>query len=203
MITLDKILEFEPQARPELARAIVAPLNDAMAAADINTPLRVAHFMAQVAWESAHFSRLEEDLNYRAETIARAVPRLADRAQELAHNPEKFANARYGPRADLWNHGEASGDGWRFRGRGLIQLTGRRNYTRFSKAGMDLIANPELAAVPENAAVLAVDFWKAAQCNQFADADNVEGVTRHINGSAMDGLDARRALTARAKVVFV
>lgn len=195
MITLSQILALEPAADPAIARGIVAPLNAAMPHGGITTHLRIVHFMAQVDWESAHFRRLLENLNYSADRIAVIWPRLASRAQELAHNPERLANAAYGGR--LGNGPEASGDGWRFAGKGLIQLTGRGNYRRF---GME--ASPDLVAQPEGASATAVAFWNAARCNAHADADDVVAVTRAINGPAMDGLEARAAITARAKVVF-
>jgi len=195
MISLAQILALEPGADQAIARSIVAPLNAAMPHGGITTHLRVAHFVAQIDWESMHFHRLVENLNYSAERIGQVWPRLAPRAQELAHNPEKLANAAYGGR--LGNGPEASGDGWKFAGKGLIQLTGRDNYRRY---GME--STPDLVAQPEGAAMTAVAFWNAAGCNAWADADNVAGVTKAINGPAMDGLEARAAITARAKVVF-
>lgn len=193
-ITFEQIVALEPNCDRTLASSVVQPLNDRMVGAGISTPLRVAHFMAQIAWESAHFHRMVESLNYSAERIGEVWERLKPRQNELAHRPEALANAAYGGR--LGNGPEASGDGWRFRGRGLIQLTGRANYARF---GFD--SAPDDVALPHGAAGAAVDFWSHANCNALADADNVEGVTKAINGGH-EGLEGRRTLTTKAKGIF-
>jgi putative chitinase len=128
-------------------------------------------------------------------------PRLAPRAQELAHNPVKLANAAYANR--LGNGSEDSGDGYRWSGRGLIQLTGKDNYRRLTQiSGIDLLTDPDRAALPKEACQIAVAFWKHAGCDAPADADDVEGVTARINGSACEGLAQRKALTERAKAIF-
>jgi putative chitinase len=202
MITPERIRALAPACKPALVRAVGPHLEAFAPTYDVTTPLRVAHLMAQLAYESASFTRLEENLNYTSgRRIALVWPRLRSRAQELAGRPEALANAAYAGK--LGNGDEASGDGWRFRGRGLIQLTGRDNYRRFGKAALvDLVAEPDLAADPEVAVLLALAFWRLRLCNEAADCDNSCAVTLRIN-SAMEGLAERRALTTRAKEIFV
>jgi putative chitinase len=166
----------------------------------VTTPLRVAHLMAQLCYESDGFQRIIENLNYSAERIAAVWPRLAPRAAALAHNPQALANAAYG--SILGNGDEASGDGFRFRGRGLIELTGRDNYrARGVALGIDLVGGPDQAADPEIASRIALSFWQSHGCNEAADSDDVTAVTHRINPALM-GLNAREALTARAKTIF-
>jgi putative chitinase len=110
---------------------------------------------------------------------------------EYARNPQKIANKAYCDR--MGNGPEDSGDGWKYRGKGLIQLTGKDNYTRFSDAtGVDAVENPELLAEPEMAALSAGWFWSTNGLNALADAKDVPGMTRRINGG-LHGLDDRQA----------
>jgi putative chitinase len=185
---------------------IVGPVADALEARaaefGVETPWRIAHFIAQICHESAGFTKLVEDLNYSASRIAEVWPRLKARAAELAHKPEALANAAYGNR--MGNGPEESGDGHRYSGRGLIQITGRDNYRdRAVSLRMNLIGEPQLCAEPGTAALVALSFWRARGCNQAADTDSVEAVTRLINGPALQDIERRRELTQRAKVIFV
>lgn len=176
--------------------AIAPALAARMAPAGIDTPLRQAHFLAQCAYESGYFARLDENLDYGAARIAQVWPRLAARTEALAHNPEALGNAAY---AGLNGNGnEASGDGFRFRGRGLLQLTGRFNYSWIGgRAGIDLIADPHIAAMPDGAVKCAIAFWLARGINQVADADDIAKVTRLVNGGGL-GLADRAILKHRA-----
>lgn len=200
MITAARIKALSPNA-DTIILSLAAPSFEANRLNfGVSTPLRVAHLMAQLAHESMGFSRLTENLNYSAGRIRVIWPRLADRATELARNPEKLANAAYANK--IGNGKEETGDGWRFRGRGFIQLTGRHNYrTRGQDIGLDLIMDPDLAVRPDIAARLALSFWKANGLNTLADADDVEAVTRRINGGT-HGLEERERLTAKAKGIF-
>ena len=166
---------------------------------DINTPLRVAHFVAQCAHESGSFNFIEENLNYRAAslmaTFKKYFPTL-ELAQQYERKPEKIANRVYANR--MGNGDEASGDGWRYRGRGLIQLTGKDNYTFF--AGSLGIPVEEAAAYMstfEGAAQSACFFWEQNKLNRFADANDVRGLTRAINGGFI-GLEDRIKHTQHA-----
>lgn len=174
----------------------------------IDNPWRRAHFLAQLAHESGGFSRLTENLNYSADRIrqlglaARPGTRwrsLVPRADALARRPEDFAEAVYGGR--LGNAPEGCGDGWRFRGRGYIQLTGRANYTDFSRRvfGDDrLVHDPDMAALPAVAMMVAGEYWQAKGLNALADADDIEGITRRINGG-LNGLADRKRWLATFK----
>jgi putative chitinase len=196
-----RIARLCPRVKPEIAAQLAAALTTHAAAYDLTTLLRQAHFMGQMAHETGGFTRFEENLNYSAERIPQVFKSLASRAAELAHKPEALGNAAYANR--LGNGNEASGDGWRFHGRGLVQITGRANYADMGKRiGVDLIAAPENAAAMADAVLVALAFWKDRGCNAKADQDDCKGVTRIINGPALAGLDDRQALTQRAKTIF-
>lgn len=202
MITVSRIKALCPRADPAIVEGTVPIFDGLDNAYDVVSTLRVSHFIAQLAHESAGFSVLVENLNYSAARIPAVWPRLAPRAQELAHKPQALANAAYAGR--LGNGPEASGDGWRYRGRGLMQLTGRSNYEARGKAiGLDLVSFPDKAADPALSALLAFGYWSATGCNSAADTDDVAKVTRLINGPAMLGLAERKTLTAKAKAIFV
>lgn len=175
------------------------PLADACAEFGIDTPARMASFLAQVAHESENLSRLVENLNYSAEGLRGVFPRyFADPATALdfARQPQRIANRVYAAR--MGNGDEASGDGWRFRGRGLIQVTGRSNYSACGLAlGLDLLAAPELLEQPGPASRSAAWFWSSRHLNGPADRGDIEAITRAINGG-LNGLDDRKAHYARA-----
>jgi len=182
---------------PTQARIFEAPLNAACERFGIDTPQRRAAFVAQCAHESSHFVRLEEGLFYRsAERIClifrSRVPSVAA-AQVLVGNPKGLANRVYASRNG--NGNEASGDGWRYRGRGLIQLTGRANYanaaTRLNRAYLE---QPDLILAPEDACLTAAAFWDTNKLNPLADRGEIDKITRAINGPGMVGAAERRAL---------
>ena len=166
---------------------------------DINTPLRVAHFVAQCAHESGSFNFIEENLNYRAASLMATFKKYfptMELAQQYERKPERIANRVYANR--MGKGDEASGDGWRYRGRGLIQLTGKDNYTFF--AGSLNIPVEEAAAYMatfEGAAQSACFFWEQNKLNRFADANDVKGLTRAINGGFI-GLEDRIKHTEHA-----
>lgn len=169
----------------------------AMKAFGTDTPLRQAHFLAQAGHESAGFKTLVENLNYSAEGLRATWPTrfTPERAAAMARKPELIANHVYGNR--LGN--TKQGDGWRFRGRGIFQLTGRENYARAGKAlDMPFEAEPERLESPEAAAMTAAWFWKDRGLNALADADDLLAVTRRINGG-LHGLEDRRLRLVRAK----
>jgi len=159
---------------------------------DINTPKRVAAFIAQCAHESGGFKFLKENLNYRAESLVRVWPRHfpnLDIARKYARNPEKIANKAYASR--MGNGDENSGDGWKFIGRGLIQLTGRNNYQAFADSiETDIEDIPEYLQTFEGAVQSACWFWETNNLNRFADAGDIKEMTKRINGGYL-GLDDR------------
>jgi putative chitinase len=168
-------------------------LSEALPDYDINTPPRIASFVAQCAHESGNFTAIKENLNYRAETLSKVWPRLfpADVAAQYAHNQEAIANRAYANR--MGNGDESSGDGFRFCGRGLIQLTGKSNYQAFADSvQMDINDVPEYLATFEGAVQSACWFWENNNLNSWADQGDIEKITRIINGGTL-GLEDRTA----------
>ena len=158
----------------------------------IDTPQRVAHFLAQCAHESGGFKFIRENLNYSAQglmnTFRKYFPSM-ELAQQYQRQPEKIANRVYANR--MGNGDEASGDGWRYCGRGLIQLTGKDNYTFFAGSlGIPVEEAADYLATFEGAAQSACFFWEQNNLNRFADANDVKGLTRAINGGQI-GLEDR------------
>ena len=190
---------------PTQARTFEAPLLAACARFAIDTPARQAAFVAQCAHESRHFTALEEGLYYRTPDRIRAifrstVPNVAV-AQTLACNPQRLANHVYANRNG--NRDEASGDGWRYRGRGLIQLTGRANYTRAAAdLGRPYVDEADLLLDPFDACLTAAWFWNSRNLNALADAGRIDDITRAVNGAAMAGANERRQLFATAHAAF-
>lgn len=191
--------------QPTQAKAFADPLSAACALFDISTPVRIAAFVSQCAHESAGFTRLEENLFYTTPERIRAmwptrVSTLAD-AATLCRNPRALANRVYAGR--MGNGTPDSGDGWRFRGRGLFQLTGRNNYTDAARELVrPYVGNPDLVADPSDACLTAAWFWSTHKLNALADASNVSAITRQINGPAMAGLSDRQQLFDRAVHAF-
>jgi putative chitinase len=169
----------------------------------ITTPRRVAHFMSQCAHESNNFRSLEENLNYSADALARVFPRYFGAgkrdATAYARNPEKIANYVYMDEFRTAKMGNVNpGDGWRFRGRGLKQLTGRDNYTRFGKSvGITAEQAAEYVATEKGAIESACWFWDTNKLNTIADTDDVVLMTRRINGGNI-GLEDRQQRYNRA-----
>ena len=159
---------------------------------EINTPERVAAFLAQCAHESGNFKFLRENLNYRAESLVKTFPKyfpdLAT-AKQYEKQPEKIANRVYSNR--MGNGDEASGDGFRYLGRGLIQLTGKNNYTIFAASiETPLEEIPEYLQTFEGAVQSACWFWEQNNLNKEADAKDIKTMTRKINGGFI-GLEDR------------
>ena len=166
---------------------------------EINTPLRAAHFIAQCAHESGNFVFIKENLNYKAASLrkifAKYFPTDALAAQ-YANRPEQIANRIYASR--MGNGDEASGDGFRYCGRGLIQLTGKDNYTFFA-GSLDIPVEQASKYLQtfEGAAQSACWFWEQNNLNRFADSNDVKGLTRAINGGYI-GLEDRISHTEHA-----
>ena len=167
-------------------------LEQALPDYDINTPQRVAAFMAQCAHESGGFRALKENLNYRAVTLRKVFPKYFptdDLAAAYAGNQEMIANRVYGGR--MGNGDEHSGDGYRYCGRGLIQLTGKSNYQNFADSIETPVEDlPEYLATFEGAVQSACWFWESNNLNQFADKGDILTMTKRINGGTI-GLEDR------------
>jgi putative chitinase len=167
-------------------------LADTLPDYDINTPMRVAAFLAQCAHESGGFRTIKENLNYRAVTLRKVFPKYFpndELANAYEHKPEMIANRVYGGR--MGNGDEHSGDGFRYCGRGLIQLTGKNNYSNFA-ASIDTPVEeiPEFLATFEGAVQSACWFWENTGLNNEADAGDIKTMTRKINGGYI-GLEDR------------
>lgn len=159
---------------------------------DVNTPKRVSAFLAQCMHESGNFKFLKENLNYRAESLMRVWPRYfpnIEIARQYAQKPEMIANRAYGGR--MGNGDESSGDGWKFCGRGLIQLTGRNNYQAFADSIETPIDDiPEYLQTFEGAVQSACWFWENNKLNTWADQGDMVTLTKRINGGTL-GLEDR------------
>ena len=207
-----------PQTRHIVAagvkQATAEKWTDAVVAAcqefGIDTPKRIAGFLSQCAHESGGFERLQENLNYSAEGMAGIWPkRFAVMGPDgkpvkkdgknqpnkfalaLHRKPEMIANVVYSNR--MGNGSIESGEGWKFRGRGLKQLTGKSNHAECgNELGVNLVDNPDLLLEPTYAARSAAWFWQKNKCNTFADAGDIEGLTKRINGGLI-GIADRKA----------
>jgi putative chitinase len=191
MVTVEQLHEMFPQAKRENLEKYHDALNAAFDEFEINTPQRQAMFLAQVAHESGNFSAVSENLNYKAETLAKVFPKyFHDRdPNDYAKQPEKIANLVYGGR--MGNGDEESGDGYRYRGRGLIQLTGKNNYDACGDdLDVDLTENPDYLTTPEGAVRSAAWFWDTHDLNEVADAGDILKCTKKINGGTI-GLEDR------------
>ena len=188
------------------------PLIETCVEFEINTPQRVAAVVAQTSHESGGYTMLSENLNYRAATLAACWPnRFAELgpdkkpkrnekgaliptkvAESIAGKPELIANMVYSSR--MGNGPAESGEGWKYRGRGLKQLTGKDNYARCGRdLGLDLINNPDLLLEPMAAARSAGWFWKTNNLSSYADVEDIKGMTKKINGGLI-GYEQRKAL---------
>jgi putative chitinase len=169
----------------------------------IDTPQRVAAFIAQAAHESGNFTALHENLNYRAVTLRKVFPKYFptdEMAAQYAQQPERIANRVYANR--MGNGPEESGDGFRYCGRGLIQLTGQQNYQNFAdsiETPLDQI--PDFLQTFEGAVQSACWFWENNNLNQYADTDDILTMTKRINGGTI-GLEDRKKHYEHAKHVF-
>jgi putative chitinase len=170
----------------------VEPLNETFSRFDISTPLRQASFIGQAGHESGNFTKLQEGLSYSAERLMVIWPKrfpTLEIAQKYARNEKALANNVYANR--MGNRDEASGDGFRFSGKGLFQLTGHANFYHAGQAlGEDFVMKPELVKTPKYAALTAGWFWNTHKLNQYADAKDYATMTKKINGGTI-GLQDR------------
>jgi putative chitinase len=178
---------------PELAAKWAIALNETCERFAIDSPFRIAGFISNTAHESGGFKFVKENLNYSAASLMRVwasrFPTI-EIAQQYAMQPEKIANRAYSDR--MGNGNEASGDGARYIGRGLIQLTGKNNYVAYSMAcDNEALQHPEIVEQPKYAAESAGWFWSVNKLNTLADAQDVQGMCKRINGG-FHGLDDRQ-----------
>ena len=219
-ITAQQLLQILPNAG-QVAGVFVPVLNTAMLRYQIVGAKRIAAFIAQVGHESGHLARLVENLNYSADGLANTWPsrygepdgkgeyvkvqvsgKVRNKPNTLAlsvdRKPEQIANIAYGNRMG----NTTPGDGWKYRGRGLIQITGKNNYRACGEAlGLELIAQPELLEKSQHACMSAAWFWATNGLSTLADAGEFDAITQRING-AQTGAADRQALHARALKVL-
>lgn len=194
LVTEARIRAFAPHAMPGIVAVLVVP--GALDKAEITTPLRVQHFMTQIAVETGGLSRLEENLKYSAKRLTEVwphrFPTIAS-ATPYAYNGHELANKTYGGR--LGNH--LPDDGWRYRGSGMLQTTGRDN---FRACGHE--DDPDSLRSPPAALASALQYWTAHGCNAIADRDNVVKLRFVINGGS-NGMPDAKVWLAKAKRIFV
>ncbi|MEQ9262773.1 MAG: peptidoglycan-binding protein [Owenweeksia sp.] len=203
-LTLTLLKTIMPQGRESRLAMFCPALNRQLPDYQITSPLRQAHFLAQIAHESAQLNTTIENLNYSAKALRSVFGKYFpsdEMANAYARQPEKIGSRIYADR--MGNGNETSTEGWKFRGRGLIQLTGKDNYRRFGQAtGSDYIQNPEPVDTDADIAVQAACwYWNIHKLNHYADADDIRSITRKINGG-YNGMDDREALLKRAKQAF-
>lgn len=198
-LTPERIQEAVPTCSPGWAVSLV----EAMVDYSITTTARAEMFLAQCAHESMAFTKFEENLNYSAQGLMRTWPSRFTSfafAASYARQPERIANYVYANR--LGNGNEASGDGWKYRGRGAIQITGRFNYLRAGAGiGYPLDAHPTDAALPKCGSQAAAWFWRSNGLNELADAGDFAGITQRINGG-LTGQAEREKWLARIRAVL-
>jgi putative chitinase len=176
----------------------VDPLNATFDRFGIDDVEKQAAFIGQCSHECDHFTKLEENLNYRAATLERLFGHKfsPEEIPEYAMRPQRIANRIYANR--MGNRDEVSGDGWLYHGRGIIQLTGHDNFWHFGQAvGQNFVRDPSPVSKPLYAAMSGGWFWDTHGCNKLAEAQNWEGLTRRINGGTI-GLKERIALIKQA-----
>lgn len=207
-VTRDQLIHVMPEC-DHVIDVYIPFLNEAFERFEINTPIRVAAFIAQTGHESTRYTRIEENLNYSANGLLRTFPNYFSppSATEFAYKPQRIANKIYANRGG--NGNEDSGDGWKFRGRGLIQLTFQRAYMGASKRltgdPQTFLENPNLVLQPEWAVRTAADYWDVNNLNNFADRNSdveFRNLTRKINGG-LRGLDDRMSIWEKAKKAFI
>jgi len=198
-MTIELLKQIMPRCPSDWAEAII----NIIPQFDIDTPLRQSAFIAQVAHESSELTRVEENLNYSAERLVVVFPkyfRTADEAIAYHRKPEMIANRVYSNR--MGNGDEASGDGFRYHGRGAIQLTGKENYTLCGEAiKRDLLTDPDLLLHPVAGIESAGWFWTTKNLNTLADHGDFKTITKRINGGFI-GLEEREKYYGKAKIIL-
>lgn len=203
-LSLDQLYEINGKMYKDKCEYYLEALNLTLPEYQINTKLRICHFLAQIIHESGHLKYNQENLNYSAKALRSVFGKYFPTdalAEQYARKPEKIANRVYANR--MGNGDEASGDGWKYKGAGLIQLTGKTNYTKCSEfLGIDLVNDPSLVYnSPEICVKTACWYWSVNNLNKYADVDDIKTVTKRINGG-YNGLEDRTKILNTAKKVL-
>jgi putative chitinase len=210
LITAKRLKSFAPGIKPSISAAIVRDCPKIFFDNAIHTPIRIAHFFAQILKETGGLTRLDENLHYTTikrlrQMFSRFKPLSDAEVKTYLKAPERLANFVYSGRNG--NGDVASGDGWTYRGSGLIQLTGRGNYEAAAKeTGLDLEGNPDLARSEDSCVAVAVAFWTVRKINNVVkdSGAGVDAVTKRVNpGENAAGKKERRDNYARARKIFV
>lgn len=179
-------------------------VNELLNKYEINTIPRIAGLFSQLAHESGEFKCKTENLNYSAQGLRKIFPKYFkddNIANAYARKPEQIANRVYSNR--MGNGDEKSGEGYKFRGRGFIQLTGKQNYTAFSQfLNMDMDDTIKYLETDEGALESALFYWKKANCNKYCDAEDIKGLTKSINGG-FNGLEDRQSKYSKYKAILL
>lgn len=202
MINSDDLKSIMPTCSQSTIDIFIPFIDASFEEFDISTPLTQSAFLAQAAFESVELSHLAENLNYSAERLLAVFYTHFEQGEALgfAHNPEKIANRVYANR--MGNGDESTGDGWKYKGRGIFQMTGKFMYEQCGLGlGIDLLNNPELLEEPENATRSAAWFWDTHSCNSLAEQGLFRTITQKINGG-MNGYNERVAYFEKAKSVL-
>lgn len=204
VLTPELLIAMVPKMSAERAQEFIGPLNLYLARYEINSVRRVAAFLGQVVVESKGFSRLTESLSYSsAERLMEIFPSKfgsVDSTEGYVKKPEKLANYIYANK--LGNGDVASGDGWKYRGRGLIQLTGKYNYKAFQTAsGVGVVNSPELLTQPTYAVMSAAWFWHSKGLNGLADSQSYKQLTLRVNAKALGFHEREEARQLAEKVL--
>ena len=203
MVSTEQMKTILPRMNWGKAEAYLPYITTVLPKFGIDTLLRKAHFLAQVAHESGGLKYSQENLNYSVQGLRSVFGkyfRTTEIAETYARKPEKIASRVYADR--MGNGNEASGDGWKYRGRGLIQLTGKENYQKFGQDyNVDCVNNPDLLLDPEWALTSACWFWKKRNLNRYADDDDILMVTKRINGG-INGLNDRQQYLDSFKRIY-
>jgi predicted chitinase len=205
LLTTTRLKAICPRIDPAILEAILTEAPTSLRAAGLNDPVRLAHFIAQIATETGGLTRLDENLNYTTEkrlmTVFPSKFKSAAAARPFLRNSEKLANHVYAKK----NGNKNPGDGWLYRGSGLIQITGRENFAKVGELiGISLERDPELARSPDSALAIAIGYWRKNKINEVAGDSTdaaVKAVTRRIN-PALVGLSERKAFFKKALKVL-
>lgn len=202
MPNVEKNIKANPNFKGYSLDKIVEYLNRYSEEFGITTPARWAQYLAQIAHESGELRYTEENLNYSTEGLLRVFPKYFNKtnAASYARTPQKIASRVYANR--MGNGSEATGDGWKYRGRGLLQITGEFNYAEYTEyCGFDVVKDPDLLAKPVGATRSSMWCWRLKGLNLLADKGDFTLITKRINGG-YNGIDERRKYLLRAKRAF-
>jgi putative chitinase len=202
IVTIDQLCKMFPHTSPARLNGYLQPLNDTLARFHIDQPFRVRAFLSQLGHECMEFNRFEENLNYSASGLRATFRKYftAAQAEQYARKPEAIANRVYANR--LGNGNERSGDGWKYRGRGGIQITGKYNYTLFANfMGMTVDQVLRYLETPAGHMMVSGWFWDARGLNRWADGQDMLTITKKINGGT-NGYDDRMRLWNHSKSIF-